>query len=181
MMPLPLSMKLLMLFVSMLGMQGSGHSCELQPGGTNVARNGEAIQSSDYVYKPMGYANQSIDGNREGNYHQGSCTHTKKEKDPWWMLDLKNSYSIGPIVIVNRQDCCSERLNGAEVRVGNSPNNDNPVCGTVTSADSIITFCCNGMLGRYVSVVIPGASEILTLCEVEVYEEIAKLERHVCW
>ena len=31
------------------------------------------------------------------------------------------------------------------------------------------TFECNGMEGRYVTVVIPGRAEYLTLCEVEVY------------
>ncbi|MEE6462937.1 hypothetical protein FKM82_005702 [Ascaphus truei] len=169
-----------MLVLSMLGMQGSGHCCELQSGGTNLARNGSATQSSVYAHNPMGYANQSIDGNREGNYDYGSCSHTKKEKDPWWKLDLKKIYSIGTIVIVNRQDCCLARLEGAEVRVGNSPNNDNPVCGTVTGTDLMFTFCCNGMLGRYVSVVITGDTEFLTLCEVEVYEDIPRAKCHVC-
>ncbi|XP_075437439.1 fucolectin-like isoform X2 [Ascaphus truei] len=180
-MPLPLSMKLLMLVLSMLGMQGGGHCCEPQPGAANLARNGLATQGSDYVDITMGYSKQGIDGNRDGNYHKASCTHTNYDKDPWWKLDLKQSYSIGPIVIANRQDCCSERLKGAEVRVGNSPNNDNPVCGTVTSADAITTLCCKGMVGRYVSVVIPGRSEYLTLCEVEVYEEKPKQEPRVCW
>lgn len=33
------------------------------------------------------------------------------------------------------------------------------------------TFQCNGMVGRYVNIVIPGRREYLTLCEVEVYGE----------
>lgn len=37
------------------------------------------------------------------------------------------------------------------------------------SAGSTQRFECKGMRGRYVSVVIPGRSEVLTLCEVEVY------------
>ena len=31
------------------------------------------------------------------------------------------------------------------------------------------TFQCNGMDGRYINIVIPGRTEYLTLCEVEVY------------
>ena len=34
------------------------------------------------------------------------------------------------------------------------------------------TFKCDGMKGRYVSIVIPGRKEFLTLCEVEVYGEV---------
>ena len=43
--------------------------------------------------------------------------------NPWWMVDLKASYWIGQIVITNRGDCCGDRLDGAEIRVGNSQKN----------------------------------------------------------
>lgn len=44
-------------------------------------------------------------------------------------------------------------------------------CAVITSipAGFSETFECNGMEGRYVTVVIPGRAEYLILCEVEVY------------
>ncbi|XP_073533090.1 uncharacterized protein [Phyllobates terribilis] len=139
----------------------------------NIAKRGEASQESDLQHEVMGYAKNAIDGGKETNYYIGSCSHTNKVKDPWWKLDLKQSYKISTVVITNRMDCCKERLMGAEVRIGNSSDNNNPVCGKVRNVTSAtLSFCCNGMEGRYVSVVIPGRSEYLALCEVEVYTDL---------
>ncbi|XP_075437465.1 fucolectin-5-like [Ascaphus truei] len=158
---------------------GWAQSCCQPPGGPNLARPVEANQSSTYIYALSpevggatveGTADRAIDGNKESNAYLHPCSHTKYEQDPWWRLDMKQSNKIDTIVITNRQDCCSERLKGAEVRVGNSADNNNPICGTINDISKpIITLCCNGMVGRYVSVVIPGRVEYLTLCEVEVY------------
>ncbi|KAE8599863.1 hypothetical protein XENTR_v10017368 [Xenopus tropicalis] len=101
----------------------------------------------------------------------GSCSHTGKDNPAWWRLDLKKRYKVGRVVIVNRKDCCSERLLGAEVRVGDSADNNNPVCGTVTNVSKeTIVVSCEEREGQYVSVVIPGREETLQLCEVKVYE-----------
>ncbi|CAJ0932314.1 unnamed protein product [Ranitomeya imitator] len=156
--------------------------CAPAPGATNIARNGEASQISDFKYPIMGYAKNAIDGGKNTDYHKGSCTHTNNQKNPWWKLDLKQMYKISNVVIANRMDCCKERLMGAEVRIGNSPNNNNPVCDKVKSVKSAtLSFCCNGMEGQYVSVVIPGRSESLSLCEVEVYGDPVNKGNKVCW
>ncbi|XP_077127865.1 uncharacterized protein LOC143783346 [Ranitomeya variabilis] len=139
----------------------------------NIAKRGEASQESDLQHEIMGYAKNAIDGGKETSYYNGSCSHTNKVNNSWWKLDLKQPYKISYVVLTNRMDCCKERLIGAEVRIGNSSDNNNPVCGTVRNVTSAtISFCCNGMVGRYVSVVIPGRSEYLALCEVEVYSDI---------
>ncbi|XP_072007080.1 fucolectin-4-like [Engystomops pustulosus] len=157
--------------------------CSPVPGAINLARNGEASQDSDYtVSSVMGYARNAIDGVSNTDYEKGSCTHTAGINPPWWKLDLRRSYKISSVVLTNRQDCCPERLLGAEVRIGNSPDNNNPVCGTVTSVGNpSILFCCNGMEGQYVSVVIPGRPMWLTLCEVDVYEDLTTKDNKVCW
>ncbi|XP_075705059.1 fucolectin-4-like [Rhinoderma darwinii] len=156
--------------VFLIGSLALALGCRLEPGASNIARNGEASQQSVYQHSVMGYAKKAIDGVKDTTYIKGSCTHTNAVKDPWWKLDLKQIYKISNVVLTNRQDCCAKRLMEAEVRIGNSPDNNNPVCGKVTSvAAATITFCCNGMEGQYVSVVIPGRTEYLTLCEVEVY------------
>uniref|UniRef100_L7N3P4 II-FBPL precursor n=1 Tax=Xenopus tropicalis TaxID=8364 RepID=L7N3P4_XENTR len=139
----------------------------------NIARSGEATQSS--TYGPMYNAAAAIDGNTNSNMMAGSCSLTGNDNPAWWQLNLKKRYKVGKVVIVNRGDCCSERLLGAEVRVGDSADNNNPVCGAITDASqATITLPCKGMKGRYVSVVIPGRNEYLTLCEVEVYGQEAK-------
>ncbi|XP_068094285.1 fucolectin-like [Hyperolius riggenbachi] len=184
-------MKVLLTLV-LLGLLGLGHCCSPQSGAANLARNGAASQSSDYQLGTIiAYANKGIDGNKESNWFKGFCTHTQYDSEPWWKVDLKQKYNVDVVVITARSDCCPERMKGAEVRVGNSPDNKNPVCGKITSTpDVTTTFSCNGMEGQYVSVVIPGRSEFLHLCEVEVYgapstpgnkDNQGNQENHVCW
>ncbi|XP_031759475.1 fucolectin-3-like [Xenopus tropicalis] len=135
----------------------------------NIARSGEATQSS--TYRPEYNAAAAIDGNTDSNMRYGSCSLTGNDNPAWWRLGLKKRYKVDKVLIVNRGDCCSERLLGAEVRVGDSADNNNPVCGTVTDVSELyITVSCHGKEGRYVSVVIPGREETLQLCEVKVYE-----------
>ncbi|KAE8599804.1 hypothetical protein XENTR_v10017335 [Xenopus tropicalis] len=129
-------------------------------------------QSSVYPLDPPPNAQTAVDGNKETNYYVHPCAHTNKDFAPWWQLDLKKRYKVEAVVIVNRRDCCSERLQGAEIRVGDSADNNNPVCGTVRdTTQATITLFCHGLDGRYVSVVIPGREEFLNICEVEVYGE----------
>ncbi|XP_028281488.1 uncharacterized protein LOC114448621 isoform X2 [Parambassis ranga] len=140
--------------------------------GENIALRGSATQSSPFWYGPE----RAIDGNRGGFWNDGACTHTSYDRNPWWRLDLLDTYTITSVTITNRRDCCHERLNGAEIRIGNSLNdngNANPSCAVITTipAGTTQTFECNGMEGRYVNIVIPGRREFLTLCEVEVDSE----------
>nr|AAI24927.1 MGC53587 protein [Xenopus laevis] len=149
------------------------HSCSPPPGAINVARSGEAKQSSTYA--PRYIAQAANDGSRATNLITGPCSSTAKDNPAWWQVDLKKVYKVNTVVIVNRGDCCRERLLKAQIRIGNSPNNENPMCSMITDITNlIITMCCNGMEGRYVSVVIPGRAEELNICEVEVYGEEVK-------
>uniref|UniRef100_A0A671PHV6 Fucolectin tachylectin-4 pentraxin-1 domain-containing protein n=1 Tax=Sinocyclocheilus anshuiensis TaxID=1608454 RepID=A0A671PHV6_9TELE len=97
-----------------------------------------------------------------------TCTHTKNEINPWWRLDLMDNYYISTVTITNRADCCPERLDGAEIHIGNSlenNGNNNPThCGALFH--STLIGC--EMIGRYVNIIVPG-DRYLTLCEVEVY------------
>ncbi|KAM8967922.1 fucolectin-6-like [Pelodytes ibericus] len=154
-------------------------SCDPQPGAVNLARSGEASQSSNF---DIADASKAIDGNAEKNYYIHPCAHTNNDENPWWRLNLRKKTKIGSVVIVNREDCCGIRLQGAQIRVGNSPDINNPVCGTINDvSQSRITVCCNGMEGQYITVSIPGRREYLTLCEVEVYQHVTQEQPHVCW
>ncbi|KAM4736538.1 LOW QUALITY PROTEIN: fucolectin-5-like [Anableps anableps] len=138
-------------------------SCE------NLALQGKASQSSLHgVYLPY----NAIDENRDNQLTKASCSHTSNDFSPWWRLDMCKTRKVFSIKIVNR-DSAEERLNGAEICIGDSLDNNgnnNPRCAviTVSSGKSLYEFDCNGMEGRY-NIVIPGRSEFLTLCEVEVY------------
>ncbi|XP_077349869.1 fucolectin-6-like [Lithobates pipiens] len=155
------------LFLGSLGLAW----CTPKPGAFNIARTGEASQSSDYHgATPIGYAYKAIDSVKDTNWYNGFCSHTNNDQSPWWRLDMKRKYKVNAVVVTGRSDGAAERLIGAEVRIGNSPDNNNPVCGKVTKiTNPTSTFSCDEMEGQYVSVVIPGRSEYLHLCEVEVY------------
>ncbi|KAL7393591.1 hypothetical protein ABVT39_013279 [Epinephelus coioides] len=140
------------------------------PADSNIAQFGRVTQSS---VLSGGVAERAIDRNRASNWNQGSCTQTNCQTKPWWRLDLLRTHKINTVTITNRKDCCHDRLNGAEIRIGNSLNdngNANPRCAVIRSipAGASQTFVCNGMQGRYVNIVIPGRRKYLTLCEVEV-------------
>ncbi|XP_066479181.1 fucolectin-4-like [Tiliqua scincoides] len=140
----------------------------------NLALGRCARQSSIFPYEIIGKACKAVNGNCDGDFEQASCTHTNLDMEPWWYVDLGDQFFISTVVVKNREDCCSERLKGAEIQVGNSLANhgkSNPVCGRIAnpSPGSISTIHCNGQEGRYVSISIPGRAEYLTLCEVEVY------------
>ncbi|XP_018431282.1 PREDICTED: fucolectin-like [Nanorana parkeri] len=143
----------------------------------NVALQGQATQSSIYRSQDNGYltnAINAIDGNLDSDAFHGSCSHTHNDLSPWWRVDLLRPYKIAYITITNRGDCCSERLSGAEILVGDSlanNGNDNPRCATVTSIPTggTQTFRCDGMVGRFVNIILRGKSEFLQLCEVQVF------------
>lgn len=88
----------------------------------NVALKGEATQSSTLY--PAG-AYRAIDGKRYTFYTEGSCSHTAgNETGPWWRVDLGQTYIVTTVKVTNRGDCCAERLDGAEIRIGNSLENN---------------------------------------------------------
>ena len=91
-----------------------------------MARGGQVAQSS---IGGGGNPERAIDGNRASVWSQGSCTHTSQESKPWWRVDLQKTYKVNTVKITNRKDCCEKRINGAEIRIGNSLNdngNGNP-------------------------------------------------------
>lgn len=93
--------------------------------GENLAVKGKATQSSLYEH---GIAYNSIDGNRASKWEDGSCSCTYRNFEPWWRLDLGKTCKVFSLKITN-SDAYPERLNGAEIRIGDSLDNngnDNP-------------------------------------------------------
>ena len=91
--------------------------------------------------------------------------------NPWWRVDLGATHNVSQINIFNRtNNCCSDRLNGAVVYVGNVESNnpaDYTAIGTLNGGTSVQTFTGVNTTGRYVMVRINGTGT-LSLAEVEV-------------
>ncbi|CAB1345499.1 unnamed protein product [Coregonus sp. 'balchen'] len=66
-------------------------------------------------------AQYAIDGKRNTNY--GSCTYTEQDTNPWWRVDLLDVTRVTAVTITNRDDV-PERLDGAEIHIGNSLENN---------------------------------------------------------
>ncbi|XP_018431434.1 PREDICTED: fucolectin-like [Nanorana parkeri] len=148
----------------------------------NIARSGEATQSSTFLYPGISSAaGNAIDGVKDQNWWHGFCTLTYADWQPWWRLDLKERQSVYVIVVYGRSDGLFYHMQDLEIRIGDSPDNSNPLCGTITDYTVITTtFCCNGLSGRYISAVIPGRAEYLNICEIEVYNG-TMTEDDMCW
>uniref|UniRef100_A0A8C7VAN2 Fucolectin tachylectin-4 pentraxin-1 domain-containing protein n=1 Tax=Oncorhynchus mykiss TaxID=8022 RepID=A0A8C7VAN2_ONCMY len=133
-----------------------------------VALGGKAAQSSTFY---GGTAKRSLDGIWNSTYEDHSCSHTLGETNPWWRVDLPETYQVPSVTITNR-DTSAERINGAEIRIGNSLENDgnsNPRCVTALSSYILVmAFQCRGIKGRYVNIFLSGSNKHLSLCEAEV-------------
>nr|XP_055055855.1 fucolectin-1-like [Misgurnus anguillicaudatus] len=144
--------------------------CEVEVYDTeNLARRGTVIQSSThYIRVPE----KAIDGKRYGSA-DAYCATTGLQDTPWWRLDLLNYYGMITIIITARSDGYLDETDGAEIRIGDSlenNGNNNPICALISGlTGSTVSYSCDGMKGRYVNVIIPGRVINLALCEVEVY------------
>uniref|UniRef100_A0A2D4JI15 Fucolectin tachylectin-4 pentraxin-1 domain-containing protein n=1 Tax=Micrurus lemniscatus lemniscatus TaxID=129467 RepID=A0A2D4JI15_MICLE len=164
-----------LLAVTLLAGPAAVQGCRHLPIGvdrTNLALRKLTFQSSFYSDR-IGGPERAVDGDCHGDWNHESCTHTKLERNPWWRVDLEESYKIYAVVVKNRRDCCGHRLLGAEIHVGDSLENSgrfNHLCGIIQDASlgSISTINCDNNRGRYISIHLPR-EEYLTVCEVEVY------------
>ncbi|XP_041649961.1 fucolectin-1-like [Cheilinus undulatus] len=140
----------------------------------NVAIRGKATQSTqaDSAYAMAGNA---IDGNRDHDSNSGSCSSTSSQTNPWWTVDLLESYMVTSLIITNRGDGSSEKHEDAMIHIGNSLEYnglDNPLVAVIplTPAGKFSEIFLPKLVeGRYVTVIVPGREKTLSLCEVEVY------------
>ena len=134
--------------------------------------NKPAIQSSTYIASSE--ARNVFDGNKGQNANLGgSCSHTtNQDTKPWLQVDLERKALIRKVVIYNRVDCCSDRLQNANVTVADTSDmlQNKKLCvhiSAITTPNNIQTFACeDDIIGRFVR--ITNGYEYLNLCEVEV-------------
>ncbi|XP_074659675.1 uncharacterized protein LOC141912324 [Tubulanus polymorphus] len=132
----------------------------------------------------MGRASHGNDGNEAGQYWRSSCTHTNPtvsaDRPLWWMVDLLAEYDIYEIRIVNRVDCCEDRLKNLTVIVSQQPVSKtfsltdvdaSEICATRESSlprGKTRIQCKPTITGRYVILTKPANGEALTICEVQI-------------
>eukprot|EP00592_Proboscia_alata_P025355 CAMPEP_0194445784 /NCGR_PEP_ID=MMETSP0176-20130528/128058_1 /TAXON_ID=216777 /ORGANISM="Proboscia alata, Strain PI-D3" /LENGTH=1683 /DNA_ID=CAMNT_0039272393 /DNA_START=372 /DNA_END=5422 /DNA_ORIENTATION=+ len=111
----------------------------------------------------------AIDGNTNGNFHDGSVTHTLGGNN-WWMVNLQVTSVIRDVKIYNRIDCgavCMTWLNQFVVEVLNY---DMHVVSSLTyndTAGAIIHLMMGNVIGSYIRIAV--TNNYLCLAEVEVY------------
>ena len=144
----------------------------------NLALAKPAAQSSNYA--PASGAEAAVDGNTDGRFSSGSVTATNADPHAWWQVDLGASVPIGSIVLWNRTDCCSGRLQDYWVFVSDAPflPADSPGMlagrpGTWSShqapaPEPSVTIQPPGVSGRYLRVQL-GGTGYLSLAEVQVF------------
>ncbi|KAI3375685.1 hypothetical protein L3Q82_003984 [Scortum barcoo] len=139
--------------------------------GANMALGGVAVQST--LLNGLTPASSAIDGKPYSNYLHLSCSSTNFENNPWWRLDLRGQYQISTVEVVRRSDSFIQNINDAEIRIGNSlenNGNNNPRCAVISVTNDItMAFNCGQMEGRYVNIFQPKINGLIQLCEVKVY------------
>jgi len=121
-----------------------------------------------------GSSSRAVDGNISGIWRYKSVTHTMKDVNPWWKVNLPQSYNIEEIVVYLRTDCCMDRSAGFLVEVFN----DGAMAFNYTqtgamSSSTLITVIGDAdevIVGNEVRVSLPRQG-YLSLAEVQVYAE----------
>jgi putative heme-binding domain-containing protein len=116
---------------------------EVDSGGRNVARHGKATQK-DTAHG--GDAARAIDGNTSSSYGGGGQTHTQENTpEPWWEVDLGETYPLERIVVYNRGDGdLGKRLDGFTLRVLDSARHEVFKRTAIPAPDSKAQFDLEG-------------------------------------
>ena len=134
----------------------------------NIALGKTSFQSStDY----SGNAWLAVDGNTDGNYYNGSVTHTKYEKGAWWIVDFGKSRNIGAIELFNRTDVGMERLNNYTVSIHDQYGNELWNYSNSYCPRPLQMIPVSNVVGKYVKVKLNG-SNFLSLAEVKIFEAV---------
>jgi hypothetical protein len=140
----------------------------------NVGKGKTATQSSDYNGAA---ASRAVDGNTDGNFNNGSVTHTNADAGAWWQVDLGASYTISYLNLWARSDCCEWRSNNVYVLVSDTAFTSTNL-STTRSQAGVSSYLVSGNVlrpskvdinrtGRYIRVQLQNTDN-LSLAEMEV-------------
>lgn len=147
----------------------------------NIAAGKAVKQSSTMgVYA----ARLAVDGNINGDFANGSVTHTDQDVNAWFEIDLGGTESIDAITIWNRTDGASDRLSNYWVFISDTPFNPYETASVLKTRPDIHKFHVKeakarkiiksaGTRGRYVRIQFagdqPASNSYLSLAEVEIF------------
>ena len=153
-------------------------------GSDNLALNKPATQSSTGW---GGEASRAVDGNTDGVWDNGSLSHTGKEDNPWWQVDLGSAQPIGQVKVWNRSaddkcgaDSCDKRLHDFWVFASKKPLEPGATPDSIASDPDARVVRVEGVGGypsavdfegfeaQYIRVTQPGTNVEFALAEVEV-------------
>ena len=132
---------------------------------TNIALNGTAIQST---IDHGGLPSRAIDGNTNGSWPGNSITHSATSTNPYWSLDLGSQQAIDEVVVWNRTDCCTGRLDDFTLEIKDNSNNTVFTYTHQGSVNTSVNIPVTGN-GRYVKISLSGSGRTLSLAEVQVF------------
>jgi hypothetical protein len=92
------------LTLTLTGVLDHGRSIEVRDSYTSEM---EATQSSTYKNYNAGRA---VDGDGNSLFGDGSCSQTRKDNRPWWMVDLRQNTHVTLVVITTRAGGSCELL-----------------------------------------------------------------------
>uniref|UniRef100_A0A1I8JGN9 FTP domain-containing protein n=1 Tax=Macrostomum lignano TaxID=282301 RepID=A0A1I8JGN9_9PLAT len=148
--------------------------CEVQVFGAYTTRRSGRKLSFNKCFQTStgwnGVCKRAMDGNKSQSYWKHSCSHTKSPSG-FWQGSFTRPARIKEVVIYNRLDCCSNRLNNFDIIV------DGQVCARHRSSTffSVKRFKCD-KVGQNV-IIRTNLKKWLTLCEVEVFGEYIKQKK----
>lgn len=156
------------------------------------------MQRDSYVHNgEPAAASRAVDGNRNPNFLQLSCSHTASSTSVWWTAKIKNASPVNKIYIANREDtastccisgdpaCCPDRLKNFEIGVTDyDPSSLAPevtkrnfvLCAKIKLSAGLRLYkitCTITMRGKYL-VIYNRVNDYLALCEVEAYYNAAE-------
>ncbi|CAD5126469.1 unnamed protein product [Dimorphilus gyrociliatus] len=134
-----------------------------------------------------GYRLIAINDGQSSSGRTVNCGETRKVFPSWWMINLESESEIYAVSIVSRANFVA-RLNFVKILV--SSNNTDPpwipekLCNKIETASSYITRRCKkSTIGQYVALYkyVELASNILSICEVEVFGSSSQDTISVYW
>ncbi len=81
------------------------------------------LEESDQVLVWQSSLLGDLQAGKAVDHNAGSFSHTDDRPDSYWMADLGRATPLEKIEIVNRRDCCAERLEGLVLRLYDASSN----------------------------------------------------------
>ncbi|XP_063443155.1 uncharacterized protein LOC134723489 [Mytilus trossulus] len=142
----------------------------------NVADRRQTSHSSSYNTNgfPNGNSCNAVDGKPSQVYDDGTCVHTALETDPWWRVDLGNTYTVDHINISVRSDNPGykhyKKFSNVSITV------DDNYCADYSGPPEFSTIhkpitltCASGAIGRHLKMIRQVPNDNFQFCEVKVF------------